>query len=778
MATNLHRRPTDAYRHYRSNAWRRMLVVSLLINSKLYLSFLPVRLVSAIPLPINLALQHVLPPQPQPKLPLLDRILSQRSNPGGTNATRHRRQQSSHPNNLLPANPDAQASHDVDIDSIIAGLKNLQHTTTSSFHALFRQHGELFEFSDFLTVAVKVDMAVPRDICNDGSSPLFRSSSLNAGLPIKPPPPLSLDKLGRPVFDDHFDEPPGHTISREQGAIPLSLLLHRARVQADAFCLRAASWTSGFKAPSRTRPKRDFGLTALLATGLLSLAAGTAFGATSTALSSSSTTNAEFAVHWDAISHLQTFANASTKAISELEAEFRHHRKLSTQYYHANNLLQWTTQIITEFDKLERGLTAGLAGRLSLDLIPAEHLSALFRQIVAKAGAHQRTLPFTSALSLLDLPATVHPNPSGFMLELQVPLVRQRFQLAEIIPVPLFASDSTAKPLLVDVATDHRFLAVHGELSDNVPLRARDLLKCHELPGRKFICPDLVKRPSFTSTCIGALYFADTAAAASICDFTRSPHRWDVTPKDNGSYIVSSIDNIMASQSCKEDHGPVKTSSITFPAGQFPLKLRPGCSLITKHFTLSGAQRQVGHLLIDRTLIWHDLRAALANFTLQDIENAVLSIKQKGAVPPASLRALAEVMSSMPVLTPEDVAAGTSIAVIFQIIFTIIGIVAALRLSVKLAHKAAKKARNDSIHFANLHHDSQTAKLKEQDHEISQLRNQIEPPIQIPDFHKSTLQSNSASPPQVRVLWGEEAQRALQASETQEQIYAVPKRPS
>ncbi len=667
----------------------------------------------------------------------------------------------------------------MDIESILAGLNNLHHATTSSFHALFRQHGELYEFSDFLTVAIKVDMAMPPDICNDGASPLFRSSTLNAGLPVKPPPPLSLDKLGRPVFDEHFDEEPMHTISRDHGAVPLSLLLHRARIQSDAFCLRAAAWTSGFQTSRPTRPKRDFGLTALLATGLLSLAAGTAFGATSTALSSSSTTNAEFAIHWDAITHLQAFANASTQAITDLEAEFRQHRKLSVQYYHANNLLQWTDQIISEFNRLERGLVAGLAGRLSLDLVPAEHLSALFKQIVAKAGAYQRTLPFTSALSLLDLPATVHPSSNGFMLELQVPLVRQHFQLAELIPVPLFANDATAKPLLVSVSAAHKYLAVHAELSDNIPLRPRDLLKCYELPGRKFLCPDLVKRPSFTSTCIGALYFADTAAAATTCDFARSPHSWDVTPKDNGSYIISSVSNIMASQSCKELHGPVKTSSLTFPAGQFPVKLKPGCSLITKHFTLSGAQRQVGHLMIDRTLIWHDLRAALANFTLQDIEHAVLSIRQKGAVPPDSIRALADVMSNMPTLTPEDVAAGTSVAVIFQIIFTIIGIVAALRLSIKLAHKAAKRARNDSIHFANLHNDSQTAKLKEQDKEISNIKNQIDPPITIPDFHQAaTLQPTSTpgSPPQVRVLWGEEAQRALQATENVDPIYAAPQR--
>lgn len=614
-------------------------------------------------------------------------------------------------------------------------------TDNNNYNALFQRRGDIYEIEGFLALRIPVSLDIPLILCEsdyvsalaDARQTLAYAKSTLARNNNSVTYNVLTGSLAGPLIEDTLD-------------------------QLDRFCARAYAWarpTSSFsirpsankarnkarrsratrEASSHSRPPR--GISAV-GTGLLAAAAGTIFGSISSSWHSNAAVRDELTVHWHSIQELTSVSRSTLAELGDIRGSFTN-LGAAIQVLEAVRAVHRRTSALSHtLDQIEDCIVSAYSERLTFGVISATDLPAIFGKIKDAAAKHAFHVPIDTALQLLELPVSFMPEERGFTLEMFVPLVAQRYDLVQLADVPLYVDDGTDSPLLLDVRPRFRLLAVHPHLPTNAPMHTADLDKCYKLGGH-FLCSDLVKRPAYKSTCIGGLYHQDEKATARLCDFKESASAWSISPKSNGSFIVTTTFHIPSTVSCVSlTSGTIQTGNKDFTPGQHEFHLAPGCSLICEQFTVRGGRQSVGELTLDKTLVWNATTDILQNLTLADLRQATASLRAAGANPPESVKAILKLYESLPKLTARKIARFTSAGFFTQALAIAICLVLGIRCANRTAHRHARKARTDSVYEINRHNEDIMSRLRGLSNSLRQLKDIVHTApenLHVPSFH-------------------------------------------
>ncbi len=224
--------------------------------------------------------------------------------------------------------------------------------------------------------------------------------------------------------------------------------------------------------------------------------------------------------------------------------------------------------------------------RLSIDLIPAEQLLDLYKQLQDIARETGTELLITAASHMFQLETSFLFDGSDVALLLHVPLIPPG-TLATLLklrpfPIPLTEGDALMPK------ESPELLAITDSPTKWTTIQQYSLMNCPKI-NNIYVCPGYgVLRDDPENHCLGALYHQKTALAVELCDMDVIPEQELAIALERDRFLLYTLQEHTATLSCpnaREQHLSLKVgvTEQLIPEG---CQLRMQATTVYSHFNL------------------------------------------------------------------------------------------------------------------------------------------------------------------------------------------------
>ena len=303
--------------------------------------------------------------------------------------------------------------------------------------------------------------------------------------------------------------------------------------------------------------------------------------------------------HEHRISALESMVHQQTGVINNLASAFTKFLKLDDKlnhiqaFVHASELLQNTVADINQGWQLARH------GILTAFLLPAESARQLYTQ-VTKLG----NMGISSPEDIYTLPSSVLMDKNGPIVVVHCPLISSpKLNIMWPVNEPVLLPNARSLVALVN----SNWIARHP--SDVMFLEGSPNTLKHCLRHANFFfCKGLIWRRDVHASCLASLAFHHQAQAARLCTWERSNRTWAAATLNNGSALVSTLEQISLTEKCGDS-----SLGLIIPPGVHEMKPKTNCSVDSSIFFIpaeSAADSDAETIIVvanDTSSLIHDL---------------------------------------------------------------------------------------------------------------------------------------------------------------------------
>ena len=403
-------------------------------------------------------------------------------------------------------------------------------------------------------------------------------------------------------------------------------------------------------------------------------------------------------IHNAQIEEILNAYDDAASAISRLETLMAHTYRQQTVMAYAASLQAHSQSAARTIDRIHATITSLYSGKLSLSTIAPHQLHTIFKTVQTLAKENDVTLPITSPLQLLELPATFTKYPSGITIQLFIPLISRQFTLYKYLNTPVFVQGNSSSRLAA-IQTDHRLIAIDDDGSPlNVPMTHADLDACLRL-GNHHLCTDLVKHVRYESSCIGNMFSRTPDKVLSNCAFHWDPQPWRFDKRSNSTYLLSTTIPIALQIQCfasDRRFNPADRQHYTAKVGQTQLHVPPGCTLTTPEIAISGSQLSIAPIGLTMPINWDIQDSLLQGLDLQALEEVSEKIQSHGLGTSPSIKRQIRLHQTL----PDHTLSQTQHALLAVMITLLAAICTPLVIFLIRHFRRAARERNHPLHGA------------------------------------------------------------------------------
>ena len=398
--------------------------------------------------------------------------------------------------------------------------------------------------------------------------------------------------------------------------------------------------------------------------------------------------------HAKAINTLNTNTEAVISALEALDQRFIFEQNYTRALASVQLLSRAADTLTATIESYSATFAAAKTGKLTLGAITSADLQSVFIRALETAYSSKLFLPTAFPMDLLNMPATAHSSGYTYTLSISIPAADKELNLFEFTPTSILAEDDSASPMLIDVITEHNYVATNNDTTATSPVPDDFLSSCLRFRS-SIACFTRLGLSETPHSCIENIFLRRRHETGKTCDFQRHKKNWSATLSPDNVMHIASTEEIKANITCSDANSTISSvSPTTIHKGNSATPLPPGCSLISTNFTLPGLPYALAIISIVKQINFVLNTDILLGHSLLQFDQATSAFSQHGQEPPKSIKQALEQYKHLPSLPIDDAIGSTWTAIL--ILFGLLVLVIFL-LSLYIRHLRGSTGRTKAF---------------------------------------------------------------------------------
>jgi hypothetical protein len=232
----------------------------------------------------------------------------------------------------------------------------------------------------------------------------------------------------------------------------------------------------------------------------------------------------------------------------------------------------------SHIDVLRRGWISIAAERLPLDLLDAEHLQTLLKNLNKQAQKLRGTPVLSTIAQLAELQTTFILDNEKIRVMGHVAVAKQELDLYEQLDTPL---QQGAQFVSVSAKSGAKYIAVAEHNTYHVELTFEELNNKCSRRGKVYICSFSFLHKDMDATCLGSAYIGSSDGIQKWCRIDREERPWTVERTGHQSFSIYVASDMRMAETCNGQRVPGM-----WRQGTHNVTVTSNCAVDSDHFLL------------------------------------------------------------------------------------------------------------------------------------------------------------------------------------------------